>query len=88
MKLASISYIHAVVILSALVFWQVLSTLDLSKKGEFELLKNAPEYHMGIVVPDPSIDYEFENAEIDSRFEYELRIIDPEYIIKQGRLVE
>ncbi len=45
--------------------------------SNFELSLNDPEYHIGIVEPDPTIDYKMLNAEIDPDINYTLGIIDP-----------
>ena len=75
---------HAVLIISAVILWQVISTLIISNESEHQLLANAPEYHMDIIKPDPSIEYRLEDIEIDSSIEYELHIVDPEPINKMG----
>ena len=88
MKPVNFSYSHALVILFAVILWLVISALNFTNEGEFRLQKNVPEYHMGIVVPDPVIDSGMENIEIDPSLEYELRIIDPEYLKNQGLFTE
>ena len=88
MKPVNFSYSHALVILFSVILWLVISALNFTNEGEFRLQKNVPEYHMGIVVPDPAIDSGMENIEIDPSVEYELRIIDPEYLKNQGLFTE
>ena len=88
MKPVNFSYSHALFILFAVLLWLVISALNFTDGGELRSLKNVPEYHMGIVVPDPAIDSGMENIEIDPNVEYELRIIDPEYLKNQGLFTE
>lgn len=81
MKLLKFYYVHAVVILSVLILWAVLSTSNLSNEGELQFLKSTPENRAGIIEPDSSVNYKIQSIEIDSTIEYELYVIDPEDVL-------